>query len=420
MSKNTGLLFSPNPSTSKKTSSNIKGVNRSLADSDYTRKHTYDEHMLLLLSQREDIIDIFRVINEYGTKIINGELKETEHSYSEDCKRYVENRKKLGILMKKLEDAGIELASKPGSRSSYEADRIDKYDLDIPETASTKVGRSKYEYRTVIYKTTFNGLAITKDMIDTDGADLRSQSRRWDAINGDVDSRIENNRRQLNSAKWRLFIPRLLGSHDASDEIERYENEEESLNETKKEGREIKDKLDKFDSFSPTQKELIGEYLTLVDSLVVTGNDLSNRAKKYDELSMLKLSKQTMLNYSYIWQRAIAEAKQDGRITDEDLKACHDFFAKEINLSHKSTYQGGMSFYSSNIPEGVNANSFRWFMVKSVFEELKTQKQNELDTQGLIRKTEELIGAENFLIKGPVKKGDIVRKIEGIDFDEEK
>ena len=39
MSKNTGLLFSPNPSTSKKTSSNIKGVKRSLADSDYTRTY---------------------------------------------------------------------------------------------------------------------------------------------------------------------------------------------------------------------------------------------------------------------------------------------------------------------------------------------------------------------------------------------
>ena len=79
-----------------------------------------------------------------------------------------------------------------------------------------------------------------------------------------------------------------------------------------------------------------------------------------------------------------------------------------------------MSYYSKDVPEGININSFRWFMVKSVFEELKMQKQNELDTQGLIRKTEELIGAENFLIRGPLKKGDIVRKIEGDDLNEEK
>lgn len=119
-------------------------------------------------------------------------------------------------------------------------------------------------------------------------------------------------------------------------------------------------------------------------------------------------------------KQQLAKQKKDGRISDEDLSQVHQFFTREIDLTHRVDYQGGMSYYSKDVPEGININSFRWFMVKSVFEELKKQRQNEMDTQGLIRKTEELIGAENFLIRGPLKKGDIVRKIEGDDLNEEK
>ena len=420
MPQTSGLLFGPNPSMKNKDINRIKGVKHSITDAEYTRKHPFDEHMLLLLSKSEDIISFFRIINEYGDKVIDREAKKYEQGYSEDCKKYIEERKKLGILMKRLEDAGIELASKPGSRSSYEAEKADRSDVGLGDPSSTRVGRSKFEFRTVIYKSTFNGLAISKEMIDTDAQELRDQTRRWEAVHPDIDETIAQNHSQLNRARWRLFIPRLLGNQEASDEIERFKDEEESLQETKRDGKELKERLEKFDSFSQEEKALIKEYLGVVDSLVITGNALADKAKAFDELGRLRYSKQTMLDYSYIWQAAVSDAKADGRITDEDLSRVHQFFTREINLSHKVDYQGGMSYYSKDVPEGININSFRWFMVKSVFEELKQQKQNELDTQGLIRKTEELIGAENFLIRGPLKKGDIVRKIEGDDLDEEK
>ena len=71
MPQTSGLLFGPNPSMKNKDINRIKGVKHSITDAEYTRKHPFDEHMLLLLSKSEDIISFFRIINEYGDKVIS-------------------------------------------------------------------------------------------------------------------------------------------------------------------------------------------------------------------------------------------------------------------------------------------------------------------------------------------------------------
>ena len=415
MSKQDSILMNR---TSTRRGDTISGVHpHSSSGIDLSRRFPFDEHMLYKLTLNPEILHFFETIKEYGDKVIEEKLLEIEKKYNALCKEYIKANKQTEKLKRAVEHTGVSLSTKGGSKIVTEPERYDEDDIS-DNSYIISVGRV-YRCKNVFYPTVFNELPLSGAIVHEDGRPIVEAYEKWQKSNTFLDEKISTNSKKLRREKLILALPILIGRKRRVEEKEETEYERDDLDRTKREGEELKRYYSIWNSLTPEQKQAIGDYLDNIESLYSIGRSIEDEARKYDKMTKIEYSKTIAIESSGIWQEAINRAKADGRITDDDIEEARLFFTKELNKDQSTYYHGGIDFHSKNAPTTINASSFRWFMVKAVFGELKRQKDKEIATQELIRETESLIGRE-VLFSDPVKRHDMAKMIEGEDYDEEK
>ena len=180
----------------------------------------------------------------------------------------------FAVLEKKVLELEILLESRGVSVSHGNNDI--GYGFIIPNKRGEKNFLSS-NYHSTVFKTAFNGLDITKDMINYNYNPYQEQLNNWFNENGNIEERIKSLTEREGELSRNAFT-------DSFNKYE-YDNIEKELNQLKIkciDGKNLKDKADIINNISPENKNIIKKYYEAIDDIVLYANTLNELGKLID------------------------------------------------------------------------------------------------------------------------------------------
>lgn len=180
----------------------------------------------------------------------------------------------FAVLEKKVLELEILLESR-GISVSHGNNDIG-YGFIIPNKRGEKTFLSS-NYHSKVFKTFFNGLDITKDMINYNYNPYQDQLNNWFNENGNIDEKIKSLTKREEELSHYAFT-------DSFNKYE-YDNIEKELKQLKIkciDGKMLKDKADIINNITPENKNIIKKYYEAIDDIVLYANTLNKLGKIVD------------------------------------------------------------------------------------------------------------------------------------------
>lgn len=280
-----------------------------------------NESLYDFIANDNKLYEFFLEFNNYGNKIDEIDVQNSLKNFVEIGDKYIKEENECKELIKKLESLDIKLATE---------NKVQVYRV-VSKANSTGFGNNgKYDFKFVTFPNLFNGIEISKEMLNGSNVSYIEEYLEWEKQN--LENKIKDLSKEI-EVKEKKFNRSIFNKKKFSNELKTLRANLEFLNKEMAKGEILKKKKEIFESFTTKQKEIIYKYLFSIDKCKKLSNEIKNSIYEYNEIEMKYNSKRNRKNK---WNRAFQMMKEKVNSEFCEIDAILENFVYDGSTSNKS------------------------------------------------------------------------------------